>query len=118
MLILACASICAVACKQKTSSTENQQQIDLQDNETDMKLCQSCGMPLSADLYGSNSDGSPNDEYCKYCYVDGNFTMPEATMSEMIEICVPFMVEQGMTEEDACKMMEELLPTLKRWKEQ
>jgi hypothetical protein len=106
-----------VACKQKTSQTENQQQTELQNNEMDMKICQCCGMPLSADLYGTNADGSLNDEYCKYCYVAGAFTMPEATVSEMIETCIPFMVEQGMTEEDARKMMEELLPTLKRWKE-
>ncbi|MDR1553456.1 MAG: zinc ribbon domain-containing protein [Prevotellaceae bacterium] len=28
------------------------------------------------------------------------------------------MLERGMTEENARKMMEELLPTLKRWKKQ
>lgn len=29
------------------------------------KLCQSCGMPLSsAEVLGTNADGSLNEEYC------------------------------------------------------
>jgi hypothetical protein len=54
ILILACVSICAVSCKQKTSQTENQnKQIDLEeDNMENLLLCQSCGMPMTEDLYG------------------------------------------------------------------
>ena len=34
-----------------------------------MKFCQSCGMPLQAeDQWGTNADGSLNEEYCCYCY--------------------------------------------------
>lgn len=38
------------------------------------KLCQSCGMPLSsAEVLGTNADGSLNEEYCTYCYQHGQF---------------------------------------------
>ena len=37
-------------------------------------ICQSCGMPLSEDVLGSNADGSKNEEYCMYCMKEGNFT--------------------------------------------
>ena len=38
------------------------------------KLCQSCGMPITLDTQlGTNIDGSINDDYCKYCYVNGEF---------------------------------------------
>ena len=49
------------------------------------KLCQSCGMPLSsAEVLGTNADGSLNEEYCTYCYQHGNFAQ-DCTMDEMIE---------------------------------
>jgi hypothetical protein len=34
----------------------------------------------------------------------------------MVEICVPNLVESGFDEADARTMMEELLPTLDRWR--
>ena len=50
------------------------------------KLCQSCGMPLSsAEVLGTNADGSLNEEYCTYCYQHGNFAQ-DCTMDEMIEL--------------------------------
>ena len=39
-----------------------------------MKFCQSCGMPLTPEILGTNADGSKNEEYCIYCYKDGAFT--------------------------------------------
>ncbi len=78
--------------------------------------CQSCAMPMETeDLYGTNADGSKNSDYCKYCYDKGAFTA-HCTMEEMIDFCVPVMVEHGQKEEEARKMMEECLPQLKRWK--
>ena len=53
------------------------------------KLCQSCGMPLSsAEVLGTNADGSLNEEYCTYCYQHGDFAQ-DCTMDEMIEHCAP-----------------------------
>lgn len=81
------------------------------------KYCQSCAMPMSEELFGSNADGSSNGEYCKYCFENGKFTN-DVTMEQMIEICVPFMTqgEGAMDEKSARTMMQETFPHLKRWK--
>lgn len=83
------------------------------------KYCQSCAMPMGAtdEMYGTEKDGTKSADYCKYCYENGAFTF-EGTMQEMVEICVPPMVESnsGMTETQAREMMLGFLPTLKRWK--
>ncbi|MEI5906323.1 zinc ribbon domain-containing protein [Bacillus spongiae] len=78
-------------------------------------VCQSCAMPMENEkLFGTNQDGSKNEEYCVYCYKNGVFTA-NVTMNEMVNICVPHLVEEGMKEAEARKMMEGVLPTLKRW---
>ena len=86
----------------------------------DMKYCQCCAMSMGEgkELYGTNSDGSVNEDYCKYCFEKGEFTF-KGTMEEMIEICVPHVVEanKDMNDDSARKMMMEFFPTLKRWKE-
>lgn len=80
-------------------------------------LCQSCGMPLKeATDFGTEADGSQSEEYCTYCYQDGKFTNPDATLEEMIELVTPFMVSSmGIAEEEAKKQVPALLPQLKRW---
>lgn len=83
-----------------------------------MNFCQSCGMPMGEgeELLGKNADGSKNKEYCIYCFDNGDFT-EKISMTEMIEKCIPHMIaDGGFSEDKAKKMMEELLPTLKRWK--
>ena len=85
----------------------------------DKVFCQSCGIPIqeSEGLFGTNADGSKNEDYCIYCFKDGAFTA-DITMNEMIEFCVPHMVKNNkdMTEDKARQMMQEYLPKLKRWK--
>lgn len=82
---------------------------------SDMKFCQSCGMPLNKpEEYATEKDGSANADYCVYCYKEGAFTS-NGSMEEMIDTCVPFMVQGGMEEGAARKMMAETLPQLKRW---
>lgn len=58
----------------------------------EMKFCQSCGMPLTDELLGTNANGSKNDDYCFYCYKDGAFT-GNFTMEEMAEYCSMFVGE-------------------------
>lgn len=37
-------------------------------------ICQCCGMPLSEDdMISREPDGSYNEDYCKWCYTDGDF---------------------------------------------
>ena len=81
-----------------------------------LKLCQSCGMPMeSAEMFGTNADGSANEDYCKYCYGDGEFT-DKVTMEEYIEKCAQFGPQAGMTIEEMKAYCAKLFPTLKRWK--
>ena len=48
------------------------------------ETCQSCGMPLTApDARGTEGDGTPSAYYCRYCYRNGAFTDPEATIETM-----------------------------------
>lgn len=82
----------------------------------DMEFCQSCGMPMNSGVYGTNVDGTPNNDYCNHCYQNGEFTL-DMTMEEMINFCVPKMAENtDFSEAESKKIMEEMFPTLKRWK--
>lgn len=82
-------------------------------------VCQSCGMPLEhEEQYGNDKQNNKVQDYCKYCYEKGEFTNPNSSLEEMIEICVPFMVQDGMEEQAARTMMTNYLPNLKRWSSQ
>ena len=55
--------------------------------EPEGPFCQSCAMPLSdSNCCGIEKDGTRNEKYCVYCYKDGEFTMPNSTLDEMVEI--------------------------------
>ncbi|WP_019119318.1 zinc ribbon domain-containing protein [Brevibacillus massiliensis] len=79
------------------------------------KLCQSCAMPLTEELSGTEQNGAKSEEYCLYCYEQGAFKQPELTMEQMIEICIPFMQQSGMEAKQARHLLQEFLPKLKRW---
>lgn len=80
-------------------------------------LCQSCAMPMDTpELYGTERDGSKSEKYCTYCYQKGEFSNPKETMEEMIESCVPHMVEAGFEEIAAREQLQQVIPTLERWK--
>lgn len=84
--------------------------------------CQSCGMPMqTADQFGTNADGSANQEYCCYCYKDGAFVQ-DCTMEGMIEHCIKYLDEFNgasdtqFSKEEAIAQMKKFFPMLKRWK--
>ena len=77
-------------------------------------ICQCCGMPLEDELIGRNQDGTLNDDYCKWCYADGEYTY--SNMDELINICIPHMVKDGFSEEQARAYMKDMLPKLDYWK--
>ena len=83
------------------------------------QFCQSCGMPLGTpEDFGTEKDGSKSADYCQYCYQKGDFTADaNVTMEQMIDLCAPYMVEQGAspTLEEARAQMQAFFPTLKRW---
>ena len=87
-----------------------------------MIFCQSCGMPMTApEHFGTEADGTPNNDYCAYCYKEGVFTQ-ECSMEEMIQHCAQFHEEfrhedgRTYTREEAGAGMREFFPHLKRWK--
>ena len=78
--------------------------------------CDSCGMYLTPDDYGTDASGGKSDHYCKWCYKDGNYTY-ETTMEAMIEDCAPRLAENtGMTLDEAVSLMGAVLPQLERWR--
>ena len=89
----------------------------------EQKFCQSCGMPLTKEILGTNADGTKNEDYCMYCYKDGKF-MQECTMEEMIEHCAQFVgeVNKGLplpiTKEEYIGQMKMYFPHLKRWRKE
>ena len=77
-------------------------------------ICQCCGMPLDDAIIGRNKDGSLNEDYCQWCYADGTYTYSD--MDDLIRVCVPNMVKQGFTEDQARTYMQQMLPKLDYWK--
>lgn len=80
------------------------------------KNCQSCGIPLKKDPpgQGTNADGSKNNMYCGFCYVNGEFTF-NGTVDEMQEFCKEQMVKGGHSKFTAW-LFSRGLRRLKRWK--
>ena len=77
-------------------------------------ICQCCGMPLEDEIIGTDSDGSLNEDYCKWCYADGQYTYSD--MDELIEVCVKHMVKEDFSEEQARAFLKQTLPQLDYWK--
>lgn len=85
----------------------------------DKLRCQSCGMPLSEDFgnLGTNEDGSSTSEYCKFCFSEGKFTLPDQTMEEMIQSSIENMTSDlNMPLEQATQLANSFIPQLGRWK--
>lgn len=81
------------------------------------KICQSCGMPITSnDQLGTEKDGSASNDYCKYCYENGEF-VDKVSMEEYIEMCSQYGEQAGMTNAEMKKHCEKLFPTLKRWRQ-
>ena len=85
-------------------------------NHENQKFCQSCAMPMTDELFATNADGSKNEDYCMYCFKDGEFTS-DMSMEEMMDFCIGKMCEchPEMDRTEAEAMMKEVFPKLKRW---
>lgn len=62
------------------------------------KVCQSCSMPMSMDPDGGGTekDGTLSEEYCSYCYKNGEFVDDFETPEEMIGLVKEKLAEQGI----------------------
>ncbi len=81
------------------------------------EVCQSCSMPLrSENDYGTNADGSKNQDYCHFCFKDGKFTDEGISMEQKIDKMVEFAGKMNISPAQARMMAQTILPNLKRWK--
>ena len=86
---------------------------------SEQKICQSCGMPMIiGEDFGTNAGGSRNEEYCTYCFQNGAFALPDETLEGMIERLVAMSDQWGVSKEEARKTATENLPKLKRWEKE
>lgn len=77
-------------------------------------ICQCCGMPLDDSLLSREKDGEINEDYCKWCYTDGEFKYSSA--EELIDFCVSHMANENWPAEQVRAHMEAVVPNLKHWK--
>ena len=77
-------------------------------------ICQCCGMPLDDSSMSKDKDGVFNEEYCKWCYTDGEYVYKN--MDDLIEVCIPHMVSENFKEDAARIYLKEALPKLNYWK--
>lgn len=62
-------------------------------------ICQCCGMPLEDSNISREKDGFFNEEYCKWCYADGEYMYHN--MDDLIEVCVQNMANEHVSSEQA-----------------
>ena len=85
---------------------------------TEMKKirCQSCSMPLDEGFFGSDANGQLTEEYCRFCYQNGEFIEPSLSMQQMIDRTVDFMTRKlKLPEAKAREFTHVVIPKLKRW---
>jgi hypothetical protein len=83
------------------------------------QMCQSCAMPLEkAEDFGTEKDGSKSSEYCHYCYQNGEWTDPDMTIDQAIQ-----MGHEAIDKMSGSKLKKKMMkvgcgmmmPKLKRW---
>ena len=78
--------------------------------------CQSCYMPMDAEeKFGTEGGGSRSEDYCTYCYQNGEFTNPQ-TLAEAVETNIPWWKNEDESDDVARERIMEIFPNLKRWK--
>ena len=79
-------------------------------------ICQCCGMPLNEDdLISRETDGSYNEDYCKWCYTDGKFAYGSK------ESLIDFLIRHtpnpdNSADEERRAQFDAHLTQLKHWK--
>ena len=78
-------------------------------------ICQCCGMPLEDSLLSREPDGSFNEDYCKWCYADGQFAYQD--LQTLTDFLVEHMSNENWSAEQARSYFEAQLPQLQHWRE-
>lgn len=79
-------------------------------------ICQCCGMPLNEDsLISREPDGSYNEDYCKWCYTDGEFVYQ--SKESLLDYLIKNMPNPDNTDEETRRIQfDSYLSQLKHWK--
>lgn len=80
-------------------------------------ICQCCGMPLRDEEISRETDGSFNEEYCKWCYHDGEFVYHN--LEDVVNACAGFVTNYApdITLEQAKEQLRKQIPQLKHWRD-
>ena len=78
-------------------------------------ICQCCGMPLEDSLLSREPDGAFNEDYCKWCYADGQFAYQD--LQTLTDFLVEHMSNENWSAEQARAYFEAQLPQLQHWRE-
>lgn len=62
-------------------------------------ICQCCGMPLDDSSTSKETDGTFNEEYCKWCYTDGKFVY--TSLEELTEFLVGHLSNENWPSQQA-----------------
>lgn len=76
-------------------------------------ICQCCGMPLDDSTTSKEPDGTFNEEYCKWCYTDGDFIYKD--INQLIDFLTEHMSNDNFPKEQARAYFEEQIPKLRHW---
>lgn len=78
-------------------------------------VCQCCGMPLEDDYISKETDGTFNEEYCKWCYSEGKFIY--TSIDELIDFLMEHSQNSQGTKEENRRFYENGLRKLNHWRE-
>ena len=67
-------------------------------------------MPLDDGIISREKDGFFNEQYCKWCYANGEYMY--GNMGELVEVCVKSMANSEHSAEAGRAYLYETLPTL------
>ena len=70
-------------------------------------ICQCCGMPLADGDISRETDGFFNEEYCKWCYADGEYMYHD--LDDLIEVCVRNMASEEFCAKSGCHDMDDVV---------
>ena len=76
-------------------------------------VCQCCGMPLDDTTISREPGGAFNEDYCKWCYTDGEFAYD--SLEELMAFLVPHMSNDAWPPEQVRAYLADMLPKLKHW---
>ena len=79
-------------------------------------VCQCCGMPLNEDsLISRETDGSYNEDYCKWCFTDGTFIYK--SKESLLDYLVGHIPNPDHSKEEERRIQfNSYLSQLKHWK--